>query len=140
MDGLTFLGEIERSNDFEAQQGIGSLWQDGSSIPDMVMDDSAIAYESGKGLVIITGCSHAGICNILAYARKVTGQSKVLDIIGGFHLLNPSRKQMEGTLAYFKALNPEAVHACHCTDLKSKIELSKVVNLGEVGVGLELAY
>ena len=104
------------------------------------MDDSALAYETEQGMVVITGCSHAGICNILEYARKITGQDKIVDIIGGFHLLNPSREQMTGTLAYFKALNPGKVHACHCTDLKSRIELSKVVNLCEVGVGLELEY
>ena len=137
---LTFLGEIERNNSFEAQQGIGRIWQDGNYVPDMVMDDTALVYETKRGLVLITGCSHAGICNIAEYARKVTGQEKIVDIIGGFHLLNPSKVQMEGTLAYFKALSPDVVHACHCTDLRSKIELSSVANLQEVGVGLELEY
>ncbi len=138
--GLTFLGEIERNNGFEAQHNVGNIWQDGGWIPDMVMDDSAMAYESDAGLVIITGCSHAGICNIVEYACKVTGQKKIVDIVGGFHLLNPSKDQMEGTLEYFEALDPGKVHACHCTDLKSKIELSKVVDLHEVGVGLELEF
>jgi 7,8-dihydropterin-6-yl-methyl-4-(beta-D-ribofuranosyl)aminobenzene 5'-phosphate synthase len=64
----------------------------------------------------------------------------VADIIGGLHLINPPRKQLEGTLAYLKELGPTKVHACHCTDLKSKIALSGVVNLEEVGVGTVIHY
>ena len=64
----------------------------------------------------------------------------MVDIVGGFHLLDPPAEQLQGTLEYMKSLNPRSVHACHCTDLNSKIELSKVVNLKEVGVGLILEY
>ena len=63
-----------------------------------------------------------------------------MDIIGGFHLLNPSEVQMSGTLQYLKEQNIEKIHPCHCTDLKSKIRLSDVVSVEEVGVGLELEY
>ena len=52
----------------------------------------------------------------------------------------PPAEQLQGTLEYMKSLNPRVVHACHCTDLNSKIELSKVVNLKKVGVGLILEY
>jgi len=92
------------------------------------------------GLVIITGCSHSGICNITEYAKEVCGDSRVLDIIGGFHLLEPSEERMRGTLEYLKKLGPGCVRACHCTDLNSKIELSKVCRLKEVGVGLQIEY
>jgi len=65
---------------------------------------------------------------------------RVIDIIGGFHLLNPSAEQLQGTLAYMESLRPGSVHACHCTDLNSRIALSNVVDLKEVGVGLTLEY
>jgi 7,8-dihydropterin-6-yl-methyl-4-(beta-D-ribofuranosyl)aminobenzene 5'-phosphate synthase len=52
----------------------------------------------------------------------------------------PSKEQLQGTLEYLKKLNPKQMHACHCTDLSSKIALSEVVNLKEVGVGLVLEY
>lgn len=95
---------------------------------------------SSGGLVIVTGCSHAGICNIVEQARRVCGEDRVIDIIGGFHLLEPSREQLQRTLEYMESLCPAAVHACHCTDLASKIALSQVVDLREVGVGLSLDY
>ena len=107
---------------------------------DRVLDDSALVYQSQKGLVIITGCSHSGICNIIAHAQKVCKEDRVADIIGGFHLLNPTTDQLAGTLDFFKKLAPQAVHACHCTDLESKIALSRVADIREVGVGLTLQY
>ena len=137
---LVFLGEIERINKFEAKNPIGTIVIDGIEKDDFIIDDSALAYKSANGLVIITGCSHAGICNIVEYAKKVCREERIVDIIGGFHLQNPSIEQLQGTIDYMKSLCPSSVHACHCTDLNSKIELSKVVNLKEVGVGLTLEY
>jgi 7,8-dihydropterin-6-yl-methyl-4-(beta-D-ribofuranosyl)aminobenzene 5'-phosphate synthase len=137
---LVFLGEIERSNDFEAQKPIGRVLEDGVEKDDFLLEDSALAYVSSGGLIIVTGCSHAGICNIVKQARKVCGEERVIDIIGGFHLLEPSAEQLQGTLEYMESLSPASIHACHCTDLASKIALSQVVDLREVGVGLSLEY
>jgi 7,8-dihydropterin-6-yl-methyl-4-(beta-D-ribofuranosyl)aminobenzene 5'-phosphate synthase len=137
---LVFLGEIERANDFEAKNPMGKILEGGVEKDDFLWDDSALAYKSPQGLVMITGCSHAGICNIVEYAKKVCEDDRVVDIVGGFHLLNPSSKQLQGTVDYMRSLRPHAVHACHCTDLNSKIALSKVIDLKEVGVGLLLEY
>ncbi len=137
-ENLIFLGEIPRENDFEGVLSFGC--KEGSTEADKVIEDSALVCKTSKGLVIITGCSHAGICNIIDYAKKVCNENRIVDIVGGFHLQNPSQRQLEGTISYFKDTNPAAVHACHCTDLKSKIALSRVVNLQEVGVGISLEY
>jgi 7,8-dihydropterin-6-yl-methyl-4-(beta-D-ribofuranosyl)aminobenzene 5'-phosphate synthase len=139
-EGLVFLGEIERKNDFEAKKPIGKVIKDDLEEDDYLTDDSVLVHKSSRGLVIITGCSHAGICNIVEYAKKICEDDRIVDIIGGFHLLNPPENQLQGTLKYMKALQPTEVHACHCTDLSSKIALSKVINLKEVGVGLTLEY
>ena len=135
-ENLFFLGEIERNNDFEAKEPIGQILENGIKKDDYLLDDSALVYKSANGLVIITGCSHAGICNIIETAKKVCGDNRVISVIGGFHLLNPSIHQLQGTLKYMAGLNSESIYACHCTDLKSKIELSKVVNVEEVGSGM----
>lgn len=137
---LVFLGEIERTNDFEAKRPIGKMVKDDFEEDDYLMDDSALAHKSSRGLVIITGCSHAGICNIVEYAKKICEDDRIIDIVGGFHLLDPPEEQLRGTLKYMEELRPTEVHACHCTDLSSKIALAKVVHLKEVGVGLTLEY
>jgi len=137
---LVFLGEIERSNDFENKTPMGNIHIDGKTKPDYLLDDTALAYKGKEGLVIITGCSHSGICNIIEYAKKVCKEDKIVDVIGGFHLMKPSEKQMLGTLNYFEKVKAKKIHACHCVDLDSKIALSKVANLKEVGVGLSIKY
>ncbi|HMA66524.1 MAG TPA: MBL fold metallo-hydrolase [Desulfosalsimonadaceae bacterium] len=137
---LVFLGEIERTNAFENREALGVVHGAEGARPDFLMDDTALAYTGEDGLVIITGCSHSGICNIIEYARKICRRDKVADVIGGFHLLQPSQTQLDHTLTYFANLQPQQLHACHCVDLDSKIALSRAANLKEVGVGLSVQY
>lgn len=139
-DRFVFLGEIERGNGFENKKPVGKVIKNGIEEEDYLIDDSALVYKSPEGLVVITGCSHAGICNIVEQAKKVCHEDRIVDIIGGLHLLDPSPEQLQGTLEYMKKLKPKEVHACHCTDLASKIALSKASNLKEVGSGMILEY
>src|SRR5574344_1453479 len=100
---LWFLGQVPRITTFENQQPVGEHLVAGAWQPDFVRDDSALVYKSDAGLVVITGCSHAGICNICEYAKQVTGEEKLRAIIGGFHLAeNATAEQLTGTIAYFK--------------------------------------
>jgi 7,8-dihydropterin-6-yl-methyl-4-(beta-D-ribofuranosyl)aminobenzene 5'-phosphate synthase len=126
---LIFLGQIPRENDFERPD-----------LLDPVPDDSALVFHSSRGLLIITGCAQAGICNTIEYARCVCQEDKIADVIGGFHLLSPTRKRIEATCGYFKTLGLKALHPCHCTDLESRIALARVAGVKEVGVGLTLDY
>ena len=137
-ENLVYLGEIPRKNDFEGFVAFGK--KEGELIDDLVQDDSALVYKSNNGLVIITGCSHSGICNIIEYAKKICSEERICDIIGGLHLQNPSKEQMDGTVKYISQLGVKSIHPCHCTDLQSKINLSKVTKIKEVGAGLVLNY
>lgn len=140
-DNLLFLGEIARNNDFEGLEPVGKTVDCcGHKVEDFVTDDSAIVYTSPEGIVIITGCSHSGICNIIDYAIKVTNDKRVRAVIGGFHLLNASSDILSRTSDYFKQLNAQAIYPCHCTDLKAKIALANAVNIEEVGVGMILNF
>ncbi len=112
-EDIIFLGEIPRSNDFESQT---TTFVDESGDYDFVPDDSAIAVKLGDELVVITGCSHAGICNIVEYARKVSGINKVKAVVGGFHLKH-NNLQTKKTIEYFKSLNIKHIHPSHCTEL-----------------------
>jgi 7,8-dihydropterin-6-yl-methyl-4-(beta-D-ribofuranosyl)aminobenzene 5'-phosphate synthase len=135
---LVFLGEIPRRNAFEGQRTFGR--KEGEDFGDPVPEDSALAYRSPDGLVLMVGCSHAGVCNTIEYAKEVCSEDRIADVIGGFHLQSPPVAQLEGTLSYFRQLRPRCLHACHCTDLKSKVALAQVAPLEEVGVGLSLRF
>lgn len=139
-DRLWFLGEIDRKTSYEAVEPLGKIIRGDEEQNDFVIDDTALAYRTDQGLIIITGCSHSGVCNIIETARRVCSEDRVIDIIGGLHLQNPGEEQLVGTVRFLKKVSPQVVHACHCTDLSSKITLSKVLNLAEAGSGLVLEY
>lgn len=80
-----FLGEIPRETPFEGQS-IGERRTAAGWQPDPLTEDTALALRTPKGIFVLTGCSHSGICNIVAQARRVTGEP-VCGILGGFHLL-----------------------------------------------------
>ena len=108
-----FLGEIPRITDFEAKATSFEL-EDGS--PDFVMDDSALAIVFHDGLIVISGCAHSGIVNIVEYAMKVTGCHSLKAVIGGFHLKQPNH-QTKKTVEYFLENRPEVLIPSHCTEL-----------------------
>jgi len=102
---IYFLGEIPRKNDFE----------EGKYKEDNMHNDTAIAIKTTKGAVIITGCSHAGICNICDYAKEITGQN-LYAVIGGFHLFDDNREVVDKTIEYFKHESVEHLMPMHCVD------------------------
>ena len=141
-DDLVFLGEIPRRFAFEqGDPGKRMIYRpDGNSEPDYLLDDTALAFRSPKGLVIITGCSHAGICNIMEYAREVCGERTIIDIIGGLHLISPDPKRLAKTGKYLNRLHLNALHACHCTSLPAKLALADYCPLQEVGIGMKFEW
>jgi len=100
-----YLGQIPRITDFE----------NGNYEDDDMHDDSALAFRTNKGVVIVTGCSHAGVCNICEYAKKVTEQ-KLYAVIGGFHLFEDNPKAFKGTMKYFENENIEMLLPMHCVE------------------------
>ncbi len=127
-DNIYFLGEIPRA--IQPLRKLGN---------DSLLDDTAIVYDGKNGLVLITGCSHSGICNIIEKTKKVTGKTHFQAIIGGFHLLGDEKLTNE-VCKYFETVDVDVLYPSHCTDLNAKIALSKVKNVKEVGVSLTLNF
>ena len=82
-----------------------------------MLDDQAIVVNvRGKGLVVVSGCGHAGIVNILRYARKLTGVDRLHAVIGGFHLSGPQFEPIiPATIAAIQGYAPRWVVPVHCT-------------------------
>ena len=138
-ENCCFLGEIPSSNPFEERHGTGTVLLDGKEVPDRVLDDSAVVCRTGKGLFIITGCSHSGICNIVEYARQVFGCSRIAGIIGGFHLFDADARLYK-TIDFLESSSVESMYPCHCVSLRAKAEMMKHMEIKEVGVGLSLQF
>lgn len=109
---IVYLGEIERTMSFERKLAPQFHFADGTTDP--IIDDSALAIKTAKGIFVISGCAHSGICNIVEQARKVCQQSKVYGVIGGFHLTEVN-EQLSQTIDYLKETGVEYVLPSHCT-------------------------
>ncbi len=117
-DTILVTGEVPRRTSYE--KGFPSMMAEiGGKIVDdpLIRDDQSIILEvKGKGLVVITGCAHAGIVNTLRYAQELTGVRRIHAVLGGFHL---SGKQgalaLEPTIRDLKKLAPKVVIPSHCT-------------------------
>lgn len=118
-EGIFFLGEVPRNNDFEAKQTPFHYVEGGKEHPDFLPDDTALALATEQGVAVVTGCSHAGICNICEYAKKVTGQDRIAMVIGGFHLLGDS-PAIPRTVEYFRAQKVPLLYPMHCTGLPAR--------------------
>jgi len=131
---IVFLGEIPRENDFESKES-PFLLSDGSA--DFVPDDSAIAIKGEKGLIVISGCAHAGICNTVAYAKKVCEQEAVFAVLGGFHLKELDEVTNK-TIQFFKEEKVSVLGPTHCTSFKVRDEFKKYLDVIELNAGSQV--
>ena len=112
--GIGITGPIPRRIDFEDTGGPFFFDQTRQSV-DPISDEIAVWIETEEGLVIITGCCHAGIINTVEHIREISGQKRVQGIIGGLHLLHASEQRIQATFDYLTALQPKFMLPCHCT-------------------------
>ena len=135
-DHLTWLGEIPRTVPFENNIGIGRYRRSNAWYPDDLIDDTALVYEGKDGLFIITGCSHSGICNIIAYAEKLFAKP-VTGVIGGFHLMQKDTRLTQ-TVKYLKEQGQGTCYPCHCVCLAAKHEMMNELPVVEVATGMKM--
>ncbi|HEX6311562.1 MAG TPA: MBL fold metallo-hydrolase, partial [Acidimicrobiia bacterium] len=119
---VLITGEVDRTSSFEQGFPIHQARRNGTWEPDpLILDDQAlIANVAGKGLVVLTGCGHAGVINICRYAQRLTGVDRLHAVMGGFHLNGPLFEPIIGdTVAAFERLAPDVVVPTHCTGWKA---------------------
>lgn len=114
-------GEIERKIPFEkgfpwAEAKINGKW-----VTDPFLDDQGLVIKlKDKGLVVISGCAHAGIINTVEHAKKITGTDRVHAVMGGFHLTGQIFDPIiQPTIAEMKRIGPDYVVPMHCTGWKA---------------------
>ena len=125
---LLVTGQVERTTPFEKGMPNAFLSRDGKEAPDPIWDDQSLVINlKGKGLVIISGCAHAGIVNTVNYAKKITGIEKIYGVMGGFHLSGPTFEPIiEATIEEFKKMDLKMIVPMHCTGWKAIEQFRKV--------------
>ncbi|MFZ0358186.1 MAG: MBL fold metallo-hydrolase [Nitrososphaeraceae archaeon] len=121
---VMITGEIPRVTEFEKGFPLQYKEQDNeiNLVPDpLVSDDQALIMNvKNKGLIILTGCGHAGIVNTIKFAKKVTGIKKIYCVIGGFHLSGQDYEDsIPLTIAELTRVDPQYIIPCHCTGWKA---------------------
>ena len=120
-DYVIATGQIPMINDFEKGVPTAFYEKDGKEYKDHISDDMAIVLDvKDKGLVVITGCGHAGLINTIRYAQEITGAEKIYSVIGGFHLIGRMGEAIiERTIEEMKKFDPEIIVPSHCTGFKA---------------------
>jgi 7,8-dihydropterin-6-yl-methyl-4-(beta-D-ribofuranosyl)aminobenzene 5'-phosphate synthase len=130
-DGTVLVtGEIPRETDFETGFPQHRVLTDGQWQPDpWIWDDRAIVINvKQNGLVVISGCAHAGIINTICYARQITGVDSVFAIMGGFHLAGKEYEpRISQTVEKLKLINPNLLVPSHCTGWKGVYAIAEAM-------------
>ncbi len=129
--GIMTTGEmsVEERVDFEKQPTGILMLSSGRIIDDPVEDEIALVIRTRKGLVILTGCSHPGVISIIKKSISLTGDNRVLAVIGGFHLVSANGERITKTARELLDIGVEKVYTGHCTGFKAECILSRM--LGE---------
>lgn len=115
-----------------------AFWEGNEFARDYLDDDQSIAINvKDKGLVVVSGCAHAGIVNTVNHAREISGVDRVWAIIGGFHLGSASYDNIQRTICEIKKHKPRMVVPTHCTGFRAIREFASQMPdqfvLGSVG-------
>jgi 7,8-dihydropterin-6-yl-methyl-4-(beta-D-ribofuranosyl)aminobenzene 5'-phosphate synthase len=108
----------------ESTEFIEGLMSTGE-MPMGISEHSLLINLRNKGLVVLVGCSHPGIINILKRAQKVSGVNKIFAVIGGFHI--SSVTEGIGVGNFLREIDVELVSPCHCTSNDAKQGVAKVM-------------
>ena len=117
-DGVTIYGNFDRDKNFELAPNMLDRLENGEYVVDDFDEEVAVAVETSKGLVIVSGCSHNGILNIVNTIEKRSGE-KVYAVIGGFHLLDADEATIQATIDRFQELGVQRIGLSHCTGAKA---------------------
>jgi 7,8-dihydropterin-6-yl-methyl-4-(beta-D-ribofuranosyl)aminobenzene 5'-phosphate synthase len=112
--GLTVTGPVPRLNEFEDVGGAFFLDEQGRN-PDTLPDDQTLFIETPQGLVLICGCAHAGVVNIMSYIAALTGTRQFHAIMGGLHLLHAAGERIARTAAALREFHLRKIGPAHCT-------------------------
>jgi 7,8-dihydropterin-6-yl-methyl-4-(beta-D-ribofuranosyl)aminobenzene 5'-phosphate synthase len=129
LPGVWLLGPVPRVHPERNWSTTGRLQLPGGPVEDNVPEDTAIAINTRNGLVVISGCGHAGIINTLEYARKVVADVPIEAAIGGFHLFAATDEVLEWTGGRIKALGVRHLLGAHCTGIEAVFRLRQLAGL-----------
>jgi 7,8-dihydropterin-6-yl-methyl-4-(beta-D-ribofuranosyl)aminobenzene 5'-phosphate synthase len=124
--GAYLTGNIERLTAYEKVEQKFLIKRGENFEHDTFPGEQALFCKvKGKGLVVLSGCAHAGIVNTVRQAQKIAGTDRMHAILGGFHLINAKPEIIQSTLADVKAMRPDMIIPAHCTGFEAIVAFSR---------------
>lgn len=140
--GIFLTGEVPRKTSFEKPDPRLFSEIDGKTNLDIFSDDQSLIFNTEKGLILILGCAHSGMINIIKHVIHKTGEEKFFALLGGTHLDFLTPEQLEESIKVLKKMNIEKIGACHCTGMRAAFRLHQEFGerffYGHVGSTLEI--
>lgn len=140
--GVWLSGEIPRSSDFERGDAHLVVPSAEGFAADPLLDDQTLIIDSDKGLILLCGCAHAGLVNIMHHALAQTGRGRIHAVVGGTHLGPADETQFSATLKALRDFGVERLAPSHCTGLLRTAQLQREFGRGFVfaAVGSRLEF
>lgn len=135
-------GEVPRKTAFEQGSPRLVVSRNGGFVQDPFLDDFSMVLKTSRGLVVVLGCAHAGVVNILDHATAKTGEKRVYAVLGGTHLGLSPQSQLNPSIEALKEFNIELLAVSHCTGqapmARLAFEFGDRFAFGSVGFVLEV--
>ena len=116
--GLFRTGEIPRPHPEEAPAEIFYLDPEGI-IPDALLDDQSLYFDTPQGTVVMLGCAHAGVIHILEHVKTLTRNRPIRAVLGGMHLGSATPARMQWVIDHLRHIAPRLLVPMHCTGPKA---------------------
>lgn len=120
--GIFLTGEVPRTTLFEVGDA-GLFCDEEGCVEDSIRDDQSLIIRTGRGLVLLLGCCHAGLVNTIEWARETTGVADIHAVIGGTHLGFCGRNQLDETVSALRGYGVRKILGSHCTGFAAAARL-----------------
>lgn len=143
--GVWVTGPVPRKHPERNWSGQARIKTAGGTAEDTIAEDMSLVLDTERGLVIVTGCGHAGVINLIEHARHTVRPARVHALIGGIHLFNASEETLGWTTERLRGFELEHFIGAHCTGIETvyrfrsdlRLDRSRCV-VGAVGAAFEL--
>jgi len=140
--GIFLTGEVPRETPFEGGDMADRFAvRDGREVPDIISDDQSMVIHTEKGLLIVLGCAHAGIVNVVNHVIDKSGEKSIFAIVGGTHIGFSGEVQLRESIKALKAYQIQQLIPSHCTGLEAimriKQEFEEIFQFSHVGLSIE---
>jgi 7,8-dihydropterin-6-yl-methyl-4-(beta-D-ribofuranosyl)aminobenzene 5'-phosphate synthase len=127
--GVWLTGPITRKYPEKNWDDLGKVLTPAGLVDDTIPEDMSLVLNTTRGLVVITGCGHAGIVNILSQTADKFGDQRVFGVVGGIHLYRQTDAQLDWTSDKMKSFGVENVLGAHCTGIEAVYHLRQRIGL-----------